>query len=37
MPATVVNRIASTLGAVDHPYVTGAWTPNFPRNMTPPT
>jgi len=29
MPATLVNRIASTLGETDHPYMTGAWTPNF--------
>ena len=29
MPATLVNRIASTLGDTDHPYMTGAWTPNF--------
>ena len=29
MPATLVNQIASTIGETDHPYMTGAWTPNF--------
>src|SRR5437763_14974690 len=29
MPATLVNRLAATLGETDHPYLTGAWTPNF--------
>src|SRR6201994_1530884 len=29
MPTTLVNRIASTLGETDHPYMSGAWTPNF--------
>jgi carotenoid cleavage dioxygenase-like enzyme len=29
MPATLINRVASTLGDTDHPYMTGAWTPNF--------
>ena len=29
MPATLVNRIRATLGDYDHPYVQGAWTPNY--------
>lgn len=29
MPATLVNRVAATLGETDHPYMTGAWAPNF--------
>ena len=29
MPTTLINRIASGLGDTDHPYQTGAWTPNF--------
>ena len=29
MPATLVNRIESTLEPGDHPYLTGAWTPNY--------
>ena len=28
MPATLVNRIESTLEPGDHPYLNGAWTPN---------
>jgi carotenoid cleavage dioxygenase len=29
MSVTIVNRVASTIGATEHPYMTGAWTPNF--------
>ena len=29
MPATRVNRIKSTLEPGDHPYLNGAWTPNY--------
>ncbi len=29
MPATLINRIKSTLTDNDHPYMNGAWTPNF--------
>ena len=29
MPAILVNQVRSTLGETDHPYMTGAWTPNF--------
>ena len=29
MPATLVNRVASTLEPGDHPYLNGAWTPNY--------
>lgn len=29
MPAVLVNRVIPTLKANDHPYMTGAWTPNY--------
>ena len=29
MPAILVNRVTPTLSANDHPYMNGAWTPNF--------
>ena len=29
MPTTLVSRVRSTIGETDHPYMTGAWTPNF--------
>ena len=29
MPATLINRVHATLGDTEHPYLTGAWTPNF--------
>jgi carotenoid cleavage dioxygenase len=29
MSVTIVNRVATTIGATEHPYMTGAWTPNF--------
>ena len=29
MPATRINRIESTLEPGDHPYLNGAWTPNY--------
>jgi carotenoid cleavage dioxygenase-like enzyme len=29
MPSTLINRVKSTLAPNDHPYMNGAWTPNF--------
>ena len=29
MPATLVNRVASTLKPNNHPYMNGAWTPTY--------